>query len=112
MVVPVALPIARSRSTGQSSAANRRDPVIRLLIAVRGANRDTDEVSWRTPRASVRTRAPGTPAAAALLAGAARMAPVGGRGAEWSPAGSRPGGRVAPLRACTADHIGAIPGSS
>ena len=36
-VVPVALPIARSRSTGQSWAANRRDPVICWLNIVRGA---------------------------------------------------------------------------
>jgi hypothetical protein len=36
-VVPVALPIARSRSTGQSWAAKRRDPVIFWLNSVRGA---------------------------------------------------------------------------
>ena len=37
IVVPVALAIARSRSSGQSSAANRREPVIGWLKIVRGA---------------------------------------------------------------------------
>jgi hypothetical protein len=36
-VVPVALPIARSRSMGQSWAAKRRDPVMGWLKIVRGA---------------------------------------------------------------------------
>ena len=45
MVVPVALPIARSRSSGQSWAANRREPVIGWLRMVRGAYSETDEVS-------------------------------------------------------------------
>ena len=36
-VVPVALPMARSRSIGQSWAANRREPVIVWLRIVRGA---------------------------------------------------------------------------
>ena len=36
-VVPVALPIARMRSSGQSWAANRRDAVISRLRIVLGA---------------------------------------------------------------------------
>ena len=36
-VVPLALPIAFSRSIGQSWAANRRDPVMYWLKIVRGA---------------------------------------------------------------------------
>ena len=37
IVVPLALPIPRSRSIGQSWAANRRDPVMLWLNIVRGA---------------------------------------------------------------------------
>ena len=37
MVVPVALPMARSRSMGQSWAAKRREPVMFWLRIVRGA---------------------------------------------------------------------------
>ncbi len=49
-VVPLALPIAFSRSSGQSWAANRREPVIRLLMTVRGAYSESAEVSLRMPR--------------------------------------------------------------
>ncbi len=37
MVVPLALPTARSRSIGQSCAAKRREPVMFWLRMVRGA---------------------------------------------------------------------------
>ncbi len=66
-VVSDALPTALIRSMGQSSAAKRRAPVIFLLMIVRGAYSETAEVSLRTPRDSVFTRAAGSPAASALI---------------------------------------------
>ncbi len=51
--------------------------MIRLLMIVRGACRERAEVSLRTPRESVLTRAPGRPAASALMPSAVRTAPSG-----------------------------------
>src|SRR6478672_9967029 len=50
MVVPVALLIARSRSSGQSWAAKRRAAVIGWLRIVRGAYSARADVSLRTER--------------------------------------------------------------
>jgi len=92
IVVPLARPTPRIRSIGQSSAANRRDPVIRWLKIVRGANSDTAEVSLRIPRDSVRTSAPGSPAASALMPRAVRNALTGtpSRRSSASPLGDSP----------------------
>ena len=77
MVVPVALPMARSRSMGQSSAAKRRAPVMLWLKMVRGAWKETAEVSLRTPLLRVRTSAAGIAAASAVSASALRSAATG-----------------------------------
>ena len=72
--------MALSRSTGQSSAANRRAPVIDWLKIVRGAWKETAEVWLRTPLERVRTSAPGMPAASAATPSAVRKAATGTSG--------------------------------
>src|SRR5690242_9849399 len=84
IVVPVALPIARSRSIGQSWAANRRDPVIGWLRIVRGACSDSADVSFLMPLVIVLIRAPGSPAASAVRPMAVRSAWTGTSDRELS----------------------------
>ena len=84
MVVPEALPTARIRSVSQPWAAKRRDPVIVRLRIVRGAYKETADVSLRTPAFSVRTRAAGRPAASAVSPKAVRKALIGRSSIERS----------------------------
>jgi hypothetical protein len=76
-VVPEALLTPRSRSIGQSCAANRRAPVIRRLRMVLGVYSAIGAVSLRSPRLSVLSRAAGIRAASALIAIADWAAPRG-----------------------------------
>ncbi|WP_275693351.1 hypothetical protein [Nocardioides sp. TF02-7] len=117
IVVSVALPIARIRSTGQSWAANRRLPVMFWLKIVRGAENDTADVSLRTPLRSVRTSAEGMPAASALRERAVRSTSAGSSASPRTastasvagsagPAASAPEPSAAPRRGRRAQGAG------
>jgi hypothetical protein len=108
MVVSDALPTARIRSTGQSWAANRREPVIDWLNMVRGAWSDRVEVSLRIDLVSVLISAPGRPAASAVMPSAVRSAWAGSSSRRSSSSslflvdlersGSTPHGAGIPIR--------------